>query len=77
MPLPRTCRSPIYFCQSRVRSSPGLATKLLRQLAVEDDNSILDDNANFEIVTDTDDVVEAADAYASAAVSPPGVLICN
>ena len=46
-------------------------------MAVEDDNSILDDNANCEIVSDTDDVVDAADAYASAAVSPPFVLICN
>ena len=46
-------------------------------MAVEDDNSILDDNANCKIVSDTDDVVDAADAYASAAVSPPGVLICN
>ena len=46
-------------------------------MAVENDNSTLDDNAYFEIVTNTDDVVDAADAYASAAVSPPGVLICN
>ena len=46
-------------------------------MAVEDDNSILDDNANCKIVSDTDDVVDAADAYASAAVSPPGVLFCN
>ena len=46
-------------------------------MAVEDDNAILDDNANCEIVTDTDDVVDAANTYAYAAVSPPGVLICN
>ena len=46
-------------------------------MAVEDDNLILDDNANCEIVSDTEDVVDAADAYASAAVSPPFVLICN
>ena len=32
MPLPHTCRCPIYFCQSWVRSSPGLVTKLLRWL---------------------------------------------